>query len=148
MVTVEQIKEKLPKWPDKVIEEWLLYFANDIGWPPTEPLGADRWGGILGNRPPSWWADVDWKQEKVDCSRTQLSAATQQRIIVDRISDHTQRIKCQFSEITSAFSCRPLSIPKFSRSSQFVRLSSFSEPRFLEVRQRRVETCDPELILQ
>ena len=33
MVTVEQIKEKLPKWPDKVIEEWLLYFANDIGWP-------------------------------------------------------------------------------------------------------------------
>ncbi|MDA9538781.1 hypothetical protein ACM41_21950 [Bradyrhizobium sp. CCBAU 21362] len=80
MVTVEQIKEKLPKWPDKVIEEWLLYFANDIGWPPAEPLGTDRWGGILGNRPLSWWAEVEWKEENVDCSRALLSDATQQRI--------------------------------------------------------------------
>ncbi|MEH2626300.1 hypothetical protein V1292_004355 [Bradyrhizobium sp. AZCC 1719] len=80
MVTVKQIKEKLPKWPDAVIEEWLLYFANDIGWPPAEPLGTDRWGGILGNRPLSWWADVEWKQEKVDCSRGNLSQVTQQRI--------------------------------------------------------------------
>ncbi|OSI31766.1 MULTISPECIES: hypothetical protein [Bradyrhizobium] len=80
MVTVEQIKEKLPKWPDMVIEEWLLYFANDIGWPPAEPFGTDRWGGILGNRPLSWWAEVEWKQEKVDCDRTLLTDVTQQRI--------------------------------------------------------------------
>lgn len=80
MVTVEQIKEKLPKCPDKVIEEWLLHFANDIGWPPAEPLGTDRWGGILCNRPLSWWAKVGWKQERVDCSRAQLPGATKQRI--------------------------------------------------------------------
>lgn len=80
MVTVDQVKEKLPKWPDQVVEEWLLYFANDIGWPPAEPLGADRWGGILGKRPLSWWAEVEWKQENVDCSRAHLSEATKQRI--------------------------------------------------------------------
>jgi hypothetical protein len=31
MVTVADIKEKLPNWPDAVVNEWLLYFANDIG---------------------------------------------------------------------------------------------------------------------
>ena len=80
MVTVAQIKEKLPNWPDAVIEEWLLYFADDIGWPPSEPLGTDRWGDILGHRPLTWWARVTWVQEQVDCSRANLSAVTQQRI--------------------------------------------------------------------
>jgi hypothetical protein len=73
-------RRKLPKWPDEVIEEWLLYFANDIGWPPAEPFGTDRWRGILGNRPLSWWTEVGWKQEKVDCSRPKLSSTTQRRI--------------------------------------------------------------------
>ena len=80
MVTVAQIKETLPNWPDLVVNEWLVYFANDIGWPPTEPLGADRWGSILGNRPLSWWARVEWTQDTVDCSRANLSTDTQQRI--------------------------------------------------------------------
>jgi len=80
MVTVEQIKKQLPNWPDEVVNEWLLYFALDVGWPPQEPLGTDRWGGILGNRPLSWWADVEWKQETVDCSRASLSDITQFRI--------------------------------------------------------------------
>jgi hypothetical protein len=66
--------------PDAVVSEWLLYFANDIGWPPEEPLGTNCWGGILGNRPLSWWAEVAWKQERVDCSRANLSADTQHRI--------------------------------------------------------------------
>ena len=80
MVTVAEIKQSLPNWPDAVVNEWLLYFANDIGWPPPEPFGASRWGLILGGRPLSWWADVEWKQETVDCSRAQLSEITQFRI--------------------------------------------------------------------
>jgi hypothetical protein len=42
MITVEKIKEKLPDWPDAVVKEWLLYFANDIGWPPAEPFGSEH----------------------------------------------------------------------------------------------------------
>lgn len=41
MITVAQIKETLPNWPDAVVDEWLHYFANDIGWPPVEPLGRN-----------------------------------------------------------------------------------------------------------
>lgn len=80
MVTVEQIKQTLPNWPDEVVHEWLLYFANDIGWPPAEPLGTDRWDGILGNRPLTWWAEVSWQLQTVDCSRAELTEATEQRI--------------------------------------------------------------------
>jgi hypothetical protein len=80
MVTVAQIKEKLPNWPDAVVSEWLLYFANDIGWPPAEPFGSDRWGGILGGRPLSWWNEVTWKEESVDCSFGKLSKAAQGRV--------------------------------------------------------------------
>lgn len=80
MITVADIKEKLPNWPDAVMQEWLLYFANDIGWPPAEPLGTDRWGGILGNRPLSWWADVAWEEQNSDCSFAELSRATKVRV--------------------------------------------------------------------
>jgi hypothetical protein len=45
MVTVADIRKDLPDWPDDVIEQWLLYFANeaDCGWPPPDPLGDHRW---------------------------------------------------------------------------------------------------------
>jgi hypothetical protein len=90
MVTVADIKEKLPNWPDEVVGEWLLYFANEIGWPPAEPLGTNRWGGILGNRPLSWWADVTWKEENVD-SFDKLSKATQVRVadVINQIRART-----------------------------------------------------------
>jgi hypothetical protein len=53
MVSLADIKKDLPEWPDDVIEQWLLYFANepDCGWPPPEPLGAHRWAGLLGGKP-------------------------------------------------------------------------------------------------
>lgn len=80
MVTVADIKVVLPNWPDAVIDEWLLYFANDIGWPPQEPFGSDRWGNILGGRPLSWWANVVWKEETTDCSSANLTDITQFRV--------------------------------------------------------------------
>jgi hypothetical protein len=76
MVTVSDIKEALPGWPDEVVSEWLLYFANDIGWPPPNPFGAHRWGRILGNRPLSWWAEVTWNSDSVDCGLNNMSERT------------------------------------------------------------------------
>jgi hypothetical protein len=74
-VTLADIKNELPAWPDDVIRQWLHYFANepDCGWPPPEPLGDHRWSRLLGGRPLSWWKNVTWKKEKVKCELASLS---------------------------------------------------------------------------
>jgi hypothetical protein len=78
MISLADIKSDLPNWPDDVIDQWLLYLANreDTGWPPPDPLGNHAWAFILGHRPISWWRDVAWKTEKVDCSLAGLEQST------------------------------------------------------------------------
>jgi hypothetical protein len=78
MVPVADIKRDLPGWPDEIIDDWLLYFANepDCGWPPPEPLGDHRWAGILGDRPLSWWKEVTWQKETVPCDMASLASKT------------------------------------------------------------------------
>jgi hypothetical protein len=75
MVSLADIKNDLPAWPDDVLKQWLHYFANepDCGWPPPEPLGNHRWGRLLGGRPLSWWRNVAWKKETVKCDLASLS---------------------------------------------------------------------------
>jgi hypothetical protein len=50
MVGTSDIQKDLSGWPDDVIDQWLLYFANepDCGWSPPEPLGNHRWKALLG----------------------------------------------------------------------------------------------------
>jgi hypothetical protein len=31
MVSVADIKKNLPDWPDEIVDEWLVYFANEEG---------------------------------------------------------------------------------------------------------------------
>ena len=52
-VSLADIKNDLPHWPDEAIKLWLLYLANrsDTGWPPPGPLGLHPWAFILGFRP-------------------------------------------------------------------------------------------------
>lgn len=78
-VSLADIKNDLPRWPDEVIELWLLHLANrtDTGWPPPDPLGSHPWAYILGFRPLSWWREITWKREKVDCGLAKLCGATQ-----------------------------------------------------------------------
>lgn len=75
MVSKADIQSDLPNWPEDVIDQWLLYFANEpeCGWPPPEPLGECRWSGLLGGRPLSWWKNVTWKKQKVKCDLGTLS---------------------------------------------------------------------------
>jgi hypothetical protein len=75
MVSVADIKNDLPRWEDDVIEQWLLYFANesDGGWPPPDPLGDHRWSRLLGGKPLLWWKNVTWKKEKLKCDLASLT---------------------------------------------------------------------------
>jgi hypothetical protein len=75
MFSIADLKRDLPAWPDDVIDQWLLYFANepDCGWPPPELSDYHRWNGMLGGRPLSWWKEVTWKKETVDCGLQNLS---------------------------------------------------------------------------
>lgn len=88
MVSVAEIKNDLPEWPDDVIEQWLHYFANeaDCGWPPPDPLGNHRWNGLLGSKPLSWWKNVTWQKEAVTCGLASLTPKARTdvtRIMVD-----------------------------------------------------------------
>jgi hypothetical protein len=77
-VSLADIKNDLPSWPDGVISQWLFHLANrdDTGWPPPEPLGYHPWAFILGFRPLSWWREVSWKLEKTDCGLANLCQGT------------------------------------------------------------------------
>jgi hypothetical protein len=82
MITVADIKGDLPTWPEAIIEEWLLYFANepDGGWPPPDPLGNHRWNRLLGGRPLSWWRRVSWSRQKANCDLESFSPKAKQGV--------------------------------------------------------------------
>jgi hypothetical protein len=74
MVSLDDIKSDFPDWPDDVIEQWLLKFANQsgMGWPPPDPMTGHRWELLL-THPITWWKGVAWTQETRDCSFDKLS---------------------------------------------------------------------------
>jgi hypothetical protein len=79
MITLQDIKLDFPDWPDDVIEQWLLKFANqpEMGWPPPDPMEDHRWGLLL-THPIAWWRNVTWKLENRDCDFDQLSIDARQ----------------------------------------------------------------------
>ena len=87
MVRIADIRKDLPDWPDDVIDPWLLRHANrsDLGWPPPDPIEEHGWTHLLGDKPLSWWKNVSWKLEDVDCAFENLSGAT--KYIVAQTTD-------------------------------------------------------------
>jgi hypothetical protein len=90
MVTLADIKNDLPDWPDNVIQQWLVHLANrsDTGWPPPNPLGQHPWTHILGHRSLPWWREVTWELKGIDCSFPSLAQATQ-KIVNEVLADVT-----------------------------------------------------------
>lgn len=117
MVSITDIQKDLPRWPEDVIEQWLLYFANEpeCGWPPPEPLGDHRWGRLLGGRPLSWWKDVTWKKQKVRCDLagwTQKAQADVTEIVAQMTMPFSQeRWSLQESQTASALLMAPTGWP-------------------------------------
>jgi hypothetical protein len=99
MISLTDIKQDLPSWPDDVIDQWLLYLAKrpDTGWPPPDPLGSHPWTHILGDKPIAWWKNVAWQLQTVDCSFETLSVNT--RSIVSKMYDAQMRgVRSSYSD--------------------------------------------------
>ncbi|MGM0582956.1 MAG: hypothetical protein ACQETL_19925 [Bacteroidota bacterium] len=65
----ESIKKDLPYFPDQVIKDWLLPFAQDEGWPPT----AERWQYLLKEKNLDRWRSASWELKELDFSKLVLS---------------------------------------------------------------------------
>jgi hypothetical protein len=89
MPSLEDIKHDLPEWPDDVIDQWLLNLARrpDLGWPPPDPFGFSSWKYILDSKPLTWWSNVVWQLQTIDCSFDNLAIGTK-RIVIEMSSAH------------------------------------------------------------
>ena len=79
----EEIKSTLPNFPDEVITDWLLPFANELGWPPTH----ERWPYIFAQPIGSWyatptdfWRNTSWTKEVMDFSAIALTPSSRKCI--------------------------------------------------------------------
>ncbi len=63
------IKEDLPNFPGAVIEQWLVPFAQDVGWPPLN----ERWSCLLKNPDLDYWRAVEWERKEVSPKTLKLS---------------------------------------------------------------------------
>ena len=79
-----QILETFPSFPEEVVDQWLVPFAEDEGWPPVETQGSltGRWRYLLGTKTNlAFWKKLEWEKEEIelkielldDSSKTQIS---------------------------------------------------------------------------
>jgi hypothetical protein len=71
MSLLEKLKLSLPNFPHEVLNEWLLPFAKDEGWPPSkdnDTLPNNRWRCFLIKKPISFWQGVKWEKKTCNIS--------------------------------------------------------------------------------
>ena len=81
---IRLIKDTLPNFPDEVIKEWLLPFAESEGWPPQlgyDGISLDRWRYLLGLRPFSFFQRLDWKKEYKHISIHEIAEKSQPALV-------------------------------------------------------------------
>lgn len=66
------IARDLPNFPGDVIEQWLLPFAEDEGWPPD----AVRWEYLLRITNMEFWKDMRWSHEQVQLWELNIESDT------------------------------------------------------------------------
>lgn len=59
-IIFKQIKKDLPDFPDEIIQDWLLPFGIERGWPPKE----DTLGGVLMFGSIDYWRNVIWEKKQ------------------------------------------------------------------------------------
>jgi len=72
MTIIEQVSEDLPNFPKDVIEQWIGFYAQSEGWPPSDPPDG-RWSSLLGSRGLSYWQNLSWELETFSPNEIQLT---------------------------------------------------------------------------
>lgn len=65
-IMLEGLKKDLPNFPDEVLADWLLPYAESEGWPPREDEDGrllGRWYYLLGGRPMGFYRSLKWSLE-------------------------------------------------------------------------------------
>lgn len=57
----DQVKADLPNFPSDIIVQWMGYYAESDGWPPT----GRRWETLLGGRPLTYWRSIYWAEQQL-----------------------------------------------------------------------------------
>ena len=70
----EHIITDLPNFPEEVVEQFLLPFAKELGWPPgkSENDPFNRWKYILRKNDLKYWRQLKWNKEILKLSPHQL----------------------------------------------------------------------------
>ena len=68
ITTMQKLIEKdLPNFPLDIIDQWIVYHAEDRVWPPAATDGEmpnSDWILLLKEKPLSYWKSIEWKEEK------------------------------------------------------------------------------------
>ena len=72
----ELILQDLPNFPEDVIAQWLVPFAETDGWPPI----ADRWKYLLTNTNLDYWKNFTWTLEEVSFETLKLTREAESQI--------------------------------------------------------------------
>jgi hypothetical protein len=89
LIELATIKLDLPRWPDDVLDQWLVHLANrqDLGWPPPDPFAQHPWKYILCGKPLSWWEQVTWAPTEITFEISIFSLSSR-RIILEMMQAH------------------------------------------------------------
>ena len=81
---LSMLQADLPHAPDEVLNEWLVPYAERLGWPPSPDRSSpplDRWRGILSGRSLAFWACVRWRREEGPLESSELDQKSQQTLL-------------------------------------------------------------------
>ncbi len=99
---LDMLRADLPHAPNQVLNEWLVPYADMLGWPPSpdcHSYPSGRWEGILSRRPVAFWAQVRWREESSPLEFGNVDAKSQSHLYGLRDA-HVFDRKNAYSEIT------------------------------------------------
>ncbi len=94
------IKHDLPKFPDQVIETWLLPIASEgYGWPPNQ-IEQDDWLFVLHAKSLDYWQQTTWALTSTTLELNEFTDLDQ-KTIVELFQAHVEGKQNAFSAITN-----------------------------------------------
>lgn len=106
MSLFEKIKQDLVNFPDEVIKEWILPYANMVGWPPIN----ERWKGIFHGKTLEFWKNTKWEKQLLDLTAIPFSA-------LDAHAFNQMRKAYVFRDINNIYNYGE---PRFKKAFQYI----------------------------